>query len=438
MTSLDSRPGRVLSDGCVEVWAGDNVDVLHDRCAALDVSKKDVKVCLRTPGARRNERHTEVRTFSTMTNPLLAMRDWLVAEQVTLVVMEATGDYWRSPYYLLEDALNVVLINANQAKALPGRKTDVADSVWLASLAECGLLRASFVPPEPIRQLRDLTRYRSVLTAERTREASRLEKELEDAGIKLSIVATDILGVSGRAMLEALIGGERNAEILADMARGRMRPKIPDLVQAMIGRFGDHHTFLCRMHLDRIDALTRDIAALSTRIESVMSPFRDVLRRLDTIPGVNQTVAEVIIAETGADMSRFPTAGHLASWAGVCPGNHESGGRRKTGKTRKGDHWLTASLGVAVLAAGRGKDTYLAAQYARFIRRLGNKQKAIVAVEHTMLTAVWHMLSNNTDYQDLGGDHFVRRDPDRERRRAITTLNKLGYTVTLNPIETAA
>jgi transposase len=252
------------------------------------------------------------------------------------------------------------------------------------------------------------------------------------------VVATDILGVSGRAMLESLIAGERDAEVLAELARGRMRPKIPDLVQAMIGRFGPHHAFLCRMHLDRIDALTRDIATLSTRIASLMAPFRDVLRRLDTIPGVNEQVAEVIIAETGADMSRFPTPGHLASWAGVCPGNHESGGRRKSGKTRKGDHWLTASLGVAVLAAGRGKDTYLAAQHARLIRRLGNKQKAIVALQHTMLTSVWHMLSTNTDYHDLGGDYFLRRDPDRERRRAITALNKLGYTVTLNPIQAAA
>jgi transposase len=217
-----------------------------------------------------------------------------------------------------------------------------------------------------------------------------------------------------------------------------MRPKIPDLVQAMIGRFGEHHAFLCRMHLDRIDALTRDIVTLSTRIGALMAPFHDVLRRLDTIPGVNQQVAEVIIAETGADMSRFPTSGHLASWAGVCPGNHESGGRRKSGKTRKGNHWLTAGLGVAVLASGRGKDTYLAAQYARFVRRLGNKQKAIVAVEHSLLPSIWHMLSNGADHQDLGGDYFLRRDPDRERRRAITALNRLGYTVTLNPIQTAA
>jgi transposase len=414
------------------------MDVLHDRCAALDVSKAEVTVCLRTPGKRRNTRHTEVRTFTTMTNALLAMRDWLMAERVSLVVMEATGDYWRPPFYLLEGDLNVELINAKHVKAMPGRKSDVADSVWLCQLAECGLLRASFVPPEPIRQLRDLTRYRQVLLEERTREAQRLEKELEDAGIKLSVVASDILGVSGRAMLGALIDGERDAEVLADLARGRLRPKIPDLQQAMIGRFGPHHAFLCRLHLDRIDALDRDITTLSKRIEAVMAPFHQLLTRLDTVPGVNQRVAEVIIAETGGDMSRFPTAAQLASWAGVCPGNHESGGRRKSGKTRNGDHWLTGSLGVAVLAAGRGTDTYLAAQYARLIRRLGNKQKAIVALQHSMLTVVWHMLSNDTEYHDLGGDYYLRRDPDRERRRAVSALNKLGYAVTLNPIQTTA
>jgi transposase len=413
------------------------MDVLHDRCAAVDVGKAEVTVCLRTPGKRRNTRHTEVRTFTTMTNALLAMRDWLIAERVSLVVMEATGDYWRPPFYLLEGDLQVELVNAKQVKAMPGRKSDVADAVWLCQLAECGLLRASFVPPEPIRQLRDLTRYRQVLLEERTREAHRLEKELEDAGIKLSVVASDILGVSGRAMLAALIDGERDVAVLADLARGRMRPKIPDLQQAMVGRFGPHHAFLCRMHLDRIDALDRDITTLSRRIEAVIAPFQHLLTRLDTIPGVNQRVAEVIIAETGGDMSRFPTPAHLASWAGVCPGNHASGGKRKSGKTRKGDRWLTGSLGVAALAALRANDTYLAAQYRRLIRRLGNKQKALVALEHSILTSVWHMLSSNTDYHDLGGDYFLRRDPDRERRRAITALNKLGYAVTLNPIEPA-
>lgn len=411
------------------------MDVLHDRCAGLDISKRDVKACLRSPGTRRNQRRSEVRTFATTTNDLLALRDWLVTEQVSLVVMEGTGDYWRAPYYLLEDALNVELVNARQVKAMPGRKTDVADSVWLAQLAECGLLRASFVPPEPIRQLRDLTRYRTVLAEERTREAQRLEKELEDAGIKLSSFATDILGISGRAMLEALIRGERDAQVLAEMARGRMRSKIPDLVQAMIGRFGEHHAFLCRMHLDRIDAISRDIATLSTRIEQVMAPFRDQLTRLDGIPGISHRVAEVIIAETGGDMSRFPTAGHLASWAGVSPGNHESGGRRKSGKTTKGNRWLRDALGTAAMAAARSKNTYLGAQYARLVRRLGSKPKALVALQHSILTSAWHMLTDGTGYQDLGADHFLRRDPERERRRAITALNKLGYTVTLNPIE---
>lgn len=411
------------------------VDVLHDRCAALDVSKRDVKVCLRTAGKRRNQRHTEVRTFATTTNDLLAMRDWLRAERVSLVVMEGTGDYWRAPYYLLEGQLIVELVNARQVKAMPGRKTDVADAVWLAQLAECGLLRASFVPPEPIRQLRDLTRYRSVLADERTREAQRLEKELEDAGIKLSSFATDILGVSGRAMLEALIHGERDPQVLAEMARGRMRTKIPDLVQAMIGRFGEHHAFLCRMHLDRIDAISRDMAVLSTRIEQVMAPFRDQLTRLEGIPGISRRIAEVIIAETGGDMSRFPTAGHLASWAGVCPGNHESGGRRKSGKTTNGNRWLRNALGTAAMAAARSRNTYLGVQYARLVRRLGSKQKAIVALEHSILISVWHMLADSQDYHDLGADFFLHREPDRERRRAITALNKLGYTVTLNPIE---
>jgi transposase len=411
------------------------VEVLHDRCASLDVSKRDVKVCVRTPGKRRNQRHTEVRTFATTTNELRKVRDWLIAQKVTLVVMEATGDYWRAPYYLLEGALNVELINARQAKAMPGRKTDVSDSVWQCQLAECGLLRASFVPPEPIRQLRDLTRYRSVLADEQTREAQRLEKELEDAGIKLSCLATDILGVSGRAMIEALIRGERDPQVLAQMARGRMRPKIPDLVEAMIGRFGEHHAFLCRMHLDRIDALGRDIAALSKRIEQLTATFTRAIEHLDTVPGINQRVAEVIIAETGGDMSRFPTPAHLASWAGVCPGNNESGGRRKSGKTRKGNKWLRDALGTAALAALRSKDTYLAAQYQRLVRRLGNKQKAILALEHSILVSVWHMLSGDTDYRDIGADHFLRRDPERERRRAIAALNKLGYTVTLNPIE---
>jgi transposase len=411
------------------------MEVRHARCASMDVSKRDVKVCVRTPSKRRGQRHTEVRTFATTTQELLAARDWLISERVTLVVMEATGDYWRSPYYLCEDELNVVLVNARQVKAMPGRKTDVTDAVWLCQLAECGLLRPSFVPPPPLRQLRDLTRYRAVLVNERTREKQRLEKELEDAGIKLSIVATDSLGVSGRAMLEALIQGEQDPQVLADLARGRLRVKIPALQQAMLGRFTQHHAFLCRMHLDRIDQIDRDITVLSARIEDEMVPFRDALTRLDTVPGINQHTAEVIIAETGGDMTRFPTAAHLASWAGVCPGNNQSGNRRKPAKTTKGDRWLKGALGIAAMSAVCTNETYLSAQYRRLIRRLGSKQKALVALEHTIHTAVWHMLSTQHDYQDLGADHFTKLNPERARRRAIAALNQLGYAVTLNPIE---
>lgn len=407
---------------------------MHERCAALDIGKKDLKACVRTPSpSGRRSRRQEIRTFATTTNALLALRDWLVAEQVTLVVMEATGDYWRAAFYLLEDELNVSLVNAAHAKGLPGRKTDVADAAWLCQMGECGLLRASFVPPEPIRHLRDLTRYRTVLTAERSREAQRLEKELEDAGIKLAAVATDILGVSGRAMLEALIAGERDVRVLASKAKARMRPKIPALVEALTGNFGAHHAFLCRLHLARIDQLSAAIAELSARIEAELRPFARQLEQLQTIPGVGQHTAEVIIAETGGDMTRFRTAADLASWAGVCPGHHESAGKRKSGRTRHGNRWLTGALGTAAMAAARTRDTtYLGARYQRLVPRLG-KQKSLVALEHSILTAVWHMLTDDVDYHDLGGDYFTRLDPERATRRAIRQLNALGYTVRLDP-----
>ena len=293
------------------------------------------------------------------------------------------------------------------------------------------------MPPEPIRHLRDLTRYRTTLTAERSREAQRLEKELEDAGIKLSTVATDILGVSGRQMLAALIDGERDPAVLAEMAKARMRLKIPHLVQALTGNFGEHHAFLCRLHLERIDELTAAIGELSARIGEQMRPFSRQLERLATIPGVGQTVAEVIVAETGADMSRFRTAGNLASWAGVCPGHHESAGKRKSGKTRHGDRWLAGALGTAAMAAARTKDdTYLGARYRRLAPRLG-KPKAIVAIEHSILTAVWHMLTDDVDYHDLGGDYFARLDPERAIRRIVQQANALGFTVRFDPIQAA-
>jgi transposase len=263
------------------------VELLHERCAGLDIGKRDLKACVRTPSpSGKRSRRQEIRTFATTTNSLLELRDWLLAEKVTLVVMEATGDYWRGAFYLLEDSLKVILVNAAHAKGLPGRKTDVSDAAWLCQMGECGLLKASFVPPEPIRQLRDLTRYRATLAAERSREAQRLEKELEDAGIKLSSVATDILGVSGRAMLAALIEGERDVHTLAEMAKARMRPKIPQLVEALTGNFGDHHAFLCRLHLERIDQISAAILELSARIEEEMLPFAHQLDQLQTIPGV--------------------------------------------------------------------------------------------------------------------------------------------------------
>ncbi|MGI5518335.1 IS110 family transposase [Streptomyces sp. CA-106131] len=412
------------------------MDVLHERCAALDVGKKDLKACVRTPSASgRRSRWQEIRTFATTTNALLELRDWLVAERVTLVVMEATGDYWRGAFYLLEDCLNVILVNAAHAKGLPGRKTDVADAAWLCQLGECGLLKASFVPPEPIRHLRDLTRYRSTLAGEMSREAQRLEKELEDAGIKLSTVATDILGVSGRAMLDALIDGERDVHALAQLAKARMRPKIPELVEALTGSFGEHHAFLCRLHLERIDHLKTTIAELSRRIEEEMRPFARQLELLQTIPGVGQAVAEVLIAETGGDMARFATAGHLTSWAGVCPGHHESAGKQKSGRRRHGNRWLGAALGTAAMAASRTRDrTYLGARYMRLMPRLG-KKKALVALEHSILTAVWHILTQDTGFHDLGGDYYTKHNPERALRRITRQANALGLTVRFEPIE---
>jgi transposase len=305
-------------------------------------------------------------------------------------------------------------------------------------VGRCGLLKASFVPPEPIRHLRDLTRYRSTLAAELGREAQRLEKELEDAGIKLSAVATGILGVSGRAMLTALIDGKRDVHALAQMAKARMRPKIPALVEALTGNFGEHHAFLCRLHLERIDQLKAAIAELSTRIEEEMRPFARQLELLETIPGVGRTTAEVLIAETGGDMSRFRTAGHLASRAGVCPGHHESAGKHKSGRRRHGNRWLGAALGTAAMAASRTRDTtYLGARYLRLMPRLG-KKKALVALEHSTLTAVWHMLTQDTAFHDLGGDYYAQHDPERALRRITRQANALGLTVRFEPIEAAS
>ena len=320
----------------------------------------------------RTRATTTVTTWGAVTNRILALRDHLIAEEVTLVVMEATSDYWKPFYYLLEDGPFVVmLVNARHVKNIPGRKSDVSDATWLAQLGAHGLVRGSFVPPAPIRQLRDLTRARTTITRQRAREIQRLEKLLEDAGIKLSSVASDITGVSGRAMLEALVAGQRDPAELADLAKRRMRSKIPELTEALTGRFSEHHAFLVKVHLDLIDQNTRAIDEMTARIEVVIAPFQSARDLMVTIPGISIGVADVIIAETGADMSRFPTAGHLASWAGTCPGSNESAGRMKSTETRPGNPYLKGALGVAALSASRSHDTYLAAKYRRIASRRG-------------------------------------------------------------------
>lgn len=367
------------------------------------------------------------------TNSILALREHLITEAVTCVVMEATSDYWKPFYYLLEDGpFEVLLVNARHAKNMPGRKSDVSDAAWLAQLGAHGLVRGSFVPPPPVRELRDLTRTRTALTRERSREIQRLEKLLEDAGIKLSAVASDITGVSGRAMLDALIAGERDPAVLADLAKRRMRVKIPQLTEALTGRFNDHHAFLAQMHLDLIDHHTEAVDLLTTRIERMIEPFRHVRDLIITIPGISVLVADVIIAETGADMAIFPTAGHLASWAGTCPGSNESAGHVKSTKTRPGNPYLKGALGIAAMAAAKSKSTYLAAKYRRIATRRG-PIKAQVALEHAMLVAIWYMLTNDNPYHEPGGDYFVRLNPDKAKNRALDQLRQMGYDVTLSP-----
>ena len=409
------------------------MELMHPRCAGLDVSKKDVKVCVRLAQPGRTAAKSTVTTWTSMTRQILALRDHLAEQQVTLVVMEATGDYWKPFYYLLEDGpFEVMLVNARQVKNVPGRKTDVNDATWLAQLGAHGLVRGSFVPPEPIRQLRDLTRTRTALARERTREWQRLEKLLEDAGIKLTSVATDISGVSGRSMLDALIAGQRDPAILADHARARLRDKLPALTEAMTGRFNEHHAFLARLHLTLIDEHTVALTELTDRIEVVIGPFRRTRDLLVTIPGVSTAVADIIIAETGADMTRFPTAGHLASWAGTCPGSNESAGRVKSTKTRPGNPYLKGALGITALNAARCTGTRLNARYRRIASRRG-PMKALVAIEHTLLVAIWNMINDDRPYTDLGADYYTRRAPDRSKQRALTQLQQLGYHVTLTP-----
>jgi transposase len=409
------------------------MEVIHNRCAGMDVSKKDAKVCVRVAGAGRRKTVETVRTWGATTNQVLALRDHLVAEQVSLVVMEATSDYWKPFYYLLEDAgFELMLVNARHVKNMPGRKTDVTDAAWLAQLGAHGLVRASFVPPAPIRELRDLTRARVMLTRERGREIQRLEKLLEDARIKLSSVATDITGVSGRLMLQALIDGHRDPGALADLAKRRLRTKIPELTEALTGRFTEHHAFLAGIFLETIDQRTRQIDELNQRIDQAMTPFRAFCDLICTIPGKGRQTAEVVVAETGADMTVFPSPKHLASWAGVCPGSNESAGRVKSTQTRPGNPYLKAALGTAALSIAATHGTFLAAKYRRLAARRGGK-KALVAIEHTLLTTIWSMGNTGAEYDDPGPDYYIRHNPERVLRNATRQLERLGYSVTLSP-----
>ena len=412
------------------------MDVIVDRCAGLDVHKKTVMATVRSPG-EGGKRAQVTREFGTFTSRLVELRDWLVAAGVSQVAMEATGVYWKPVWHVLEDAgFELLLVNPAHFRNLPGRKTDVKDSEWLAQLLECGLLRGSFIPPADIAKLRDLTRYRTKIIQERVRETQRIQKLLEDAGIKLDSVATDVLGVSCRRMLEALIAGERDPEVLAEMALTRMRPKIGELREALVGRFGEHHALLLRMHLDHVDELTRMEARLDGEVDRLMDPFAEAATRLLSIPGVGKRVAEVIVAEIGVDMTRFPTDKHLASWVGLCPGHHESAGKRRSGRARKGNPALRSAMCEAAWAAAHGKDNYLAAQFRRFKRRFGTKgeTKAIFAVAHTMIVIVWHVLANDCTYDELGADYFERRTtPVARQRHLVRQLEALGHTVTLSP-----
>ena len=411
------------------------MEVVVERQSALDVHKAQVTACVRLPDGQGDRREL-VEQFATTVAGLLVLADWLRAHQVTHVVMEATGDYWKPIWHVLEDDFELMLVNARHVKQVPGRKTDVSDAAWLCRLAEAGLLRASFVPPKPIRDLRLLTRYRRTQIAERKREAQRLHKALEDTGVKLDCVATDILGKSGRAMLDALVSGTTDPQVLADLARGKLRKKIPALREALRGRFEAVHALLIGSILAHLDFLEEHISGLSEAIEEQIAPFAAARDLLMSIPGVGQRTAEVLIAEIGTDMTQFPSAGHLASWAGQCPGNDQSAGKRRSGRTRKGSKNLNIALKDAAMAALRTNDSYLQALYRRKKSQLGHG-RAVGAVKHSMICAAWHMLSTGELYTDLGGDYYTRRNPERQTKRLVAQLQRLGHDVTLQDANAA-
>jgi transposase len=409
------------------------MEQLIERCAGIDVHQAELRVCARVPATRGKAKTVEiVQSFSTTTPDLLVLRNWLSELGVTHVAMESTGVYWKAPFYTLEGQFQVMLVNSNHVKHVPGRKTDTIDAAWLAQLLAHGLLRPSFVPPPRVRELRDLTRYRKALVGERTREINRIHKVLEDAGVKLAVVASDVMGVSGREMLRALVAGVSDPEVLADLARGRLRLKLPALAKALTSRFREHHAFQLGRMLAHVEALEVDIEALSQRIRLVIAPFETMVELLMTIPGVGRRAAEVILAEVGPDMSVFPTPGHLASWAGICPGQRESAGKKKSSKTRKGSPSLRTVLVECAYAVSRSKGTYLSERF-RQVRRRRGETRAIVAVAHDILTTAWWLLSTGKPYVDPGPETLRRQTEDQTRQRAMRQLERLGFQVTLTP-----
>ncbi len=412
------------------------MEVRYRCCCGLDVHKQTVVACLiRT--AAGGQPTKEIRTFGTTTAELLTLAEWLRAAECTHVAMESTGVYWKPVHNILEGQFEVLVVNAAHIKAVPGRKTDVKDSEWIADLLRHGLVRASFIPDRAQREVRDLTRTRTTLIDERSRAVRRLQQVLEDANLKLAGVVTDLQGVSGRAILEALLAGQTDPATLAELAKGRLRRKRADLERALSGRLREHHRLLLATHLEQIDFLDESIERLSAEIAARLRPFEAELERLETIPGIGRRTAEIIAAEIGLDLSRFPTAGHLASWAGMCPGSYESAGKRKGGKTRKGSKWLRRALTEAARAAGRSRGTYLAAKYRRLLPRCG-PTKAAVALGHTILTIVYALLTHQDSYQDLNPTYLEERLRTRARQRAVEQLECLGYDVTLTPRRQAA
>jgi transposase len=412
------------------------MDVVYTHCAGLDVHKKTVVAGIIVPDLQGGLRK-ETRTFATMTSDLLALTDWLLSCGVTHVAMESTGEYWKPVYNILENNFELLLINAQHIKAVPGRKTDVNDAEWIADLLRHGLLRASFVPPLGQRELRELTRHRSSFVRERATLVNRLQKVLESANIKLASVATDVMGVSGRAMLEAIIAGQAKPEEMAELAKGRMREKRTELAKALCGRVKAHHRFVLTELLCQIDSLDETIERFNAQIEEYCRPFEQVVTLLDTIPGVARETAEIIVAEIGVDMSRFPSANHLAAWAGVAPGNYESAGKRRSGRMRQGNRALKAALAQAAHAAAHTKDTYLAAQAHRLTARRG-KKRAIMAVAHSILVIAYHLIQRQEPYRELGGNYFDQRRPEAAAKRLVKRLERLGYQVSLESQSSAA